>query len=129
MYSFCVLAFKICKKCFYDPKNICLLKSQYEYQETQNFMLVSNFLIPAFKNTHKKCYAKKTRKTHRNENTQNLHSFAKKNLRHFLKVAPRNLKSAKILRFLLHILIFLGKICILSYFSQDSNCKHLRRSS
>jgi hypothetical protein len=72
---------------------------------------------------------KNREKTRRNENTKNLRSFAKKNLRHFLKVAPRNLKSANNPAFfLLHILIFVGKN-ILSYFSQDSNCEHLRRSS
>jgi hypothetical protein len=60
MYEFfCAFAFKIGKMCFYYPKNICLIKNQYEYQETHNFMLVSNFLVSAFKIKHKKCYAKK----------------------------------------------------------------------
>ncbi len=43
MYSFFVFAFKVCKKCYYDPKNFFLEKYQYGYKKTQNFMLIPNF--------------------------------------------------------------------------------------
>jgi hypothetical protein len=41
---FFAFAFKVCKKCYYDLKNIFLEKYQYGY--TQNFMLISNSLMP-----------------------------------------------------------------------------------
>ena len=46
MYSFFAFAFKVCKKCYYDPKIFFLEKYQYGYQKTQNFMLISNSLMP-----------------------------------------------------------------------------------
>ncbi len=46
MYSL----FRICilriQKVHYDPKNFFLEKYQYGYQKTQNFMLISNSLVP-----------------------------------------------------------------------------------
>ena len=39
-----------------------LEKYQYGYQKTQNFMLISNSLMPAFRNAHKKVKSKKPRK-------------------------------------------------------------------
>jgi hypothetical protein len=44
-------------------------------KKTQNFMLVSNSLMPAFKNTPKKVKSKNLGKMQKNENTQNSHSF------------------------------------------------------
>ncbi len=46
MYSFFAFAFKVCKKCYYDPKKIFLEKYKSGYQKTQNFMLISNSLMP-----------------------------------------------------------------------------------
>ncbi len=48
------LQFKVCKKCYYDPKLFFREKFHYGYQQTLNFMLISNLLIPAFKNGPKK---------------------------------------------------------------------------
>ncbi len=43
---FFAFAFKVCKKCNYDPKKFFLAKYQYGYKKTQNFMLISNSLMP-----------------------------------------------------------------------------------
>ncbi len=78
--------------------------------------------------TRIKCYAKNLEKRAGTKILKMCTVLPKKNLRHFFKVAPRNLKSAKNPAFFVIHLDFWGKN-ILSYFSQDSNCKHLRRSS
>ncbi len=44
-FSF-LCTFKVCKKCYYDPKICFLEKYQYGYQKTQNFMLIPNSLMP-----------------------------------------------------------------------------------
>jgi hypothetical protein len=49
------------------------VKNIYGYKKTQNFMLISNSLMPAFKNAPKKIKSKKPRKNAQNENSQNLH--------------------------------------------------------
>ncbi len=56
MYSFFAFAFKVCKKCYYDPKKIFIEKYQYGYQtfKNQNFMLISNSLMQAFRNASNK---------------------------------------------------------------------------
>ncbi len=43
---FFAFAFKVYKKCYYDTKNFCTAKYQHGYQKTQNFMLISNSLMP-----------------------------------------------------------------------------------
>jgi hypothetical protein len=48
MYSFLAFAFKVYKKCYYYPKSANITqKYQYGYKKTQNFMLISNSLMPA----------------------------------------------------------------------------------
>jgi hypothetical protein len=44
-------------------------------QKTQNFMLVSNSLMPAFKNAAKNVKSQKNTEKAKNRNTQNFHSF------------------------------------------------------
>ncbi len=43
---FFAFAVKVRKKCYYDPKIFFLEKYQYGYKKTQNFMLISNSLMP-----------------------------------------------------------------------------------
>ncbi len=52
IYIFFAFAFRVCKKCYYDP-TFFLKKYQYGYQKTQNFMLISNSLIPTLKKSLK----------------------------------------------------------------------------
>ncbi len=47
-------AFKVCKKCYYDPKKLCLENIIRGIKKTQNFMLISNSLMPAFRNAPNK---------------------------------------------------------------------------
>ncbi len=47
---FFAFAFKLCKKCYYDPKTFFLKNINMGTQKTQNFMLISNSLRPAFWN-------------------------------------------------------------------------------
>jgi hypothetical protein len=49
MYGFFAFAFKVFNKCYYDPNVFFLEKYQYGYKKTQNFMLISNSLMPALK--------------------------------------------------------------------------------
>ncbi len=52
------LALNVCKKYYYDPtKNSA--KTEFGYQNTQNFMLIRNSLMPAYKNARKKVICKK----------------------------------------------------------------------
>jgi hypothetical protein len=54
MYFFFAFAFKVCKKCYYDPK-ICFLKNIIMgIKKIQNFMLISNSLMLAFRNAPSK---------------------------------------------------------------------------
>jgi hypothetical protein len=61
MYSFSAFAFHVCKKCYYDPKNIFHEKYQYGYKNAE-------FYAP------KKIKCKKYKKFEK-RNTQNLHVF------------------------------------------------------
>jgi hypothetical protein len=45
MYSFFAFAFKVCKKCYYDPKIFFLRNINMGIKITQNFMLISNSLM------------------------------------------------------------------------------------
>ncbi len=53
MYGFFAFAFKVCKKCYYGPKNFFLEKYQYGYQKNAKFK-ISNSLMPAFRNAPNK---------------------------------------------------------------------------
>jgi hypothetical protein len=46
MYSFFCICILRLQKVLYDPKKFFLEKYQYGYQKTQNFMLISNSLMP-----------------------------------------------------------------------------------
>ncbi len=70
--DFFAFAFKVCKKCYYDPKKFFLKNINMGIKNMQNFMLISNSLMPAFK---QKLKAKNHEKMHKRENTPNLHSF------------------------------------------------------
>ena len=61
MYSFFAFAFKVRKKCYYDPKNFFMENINMGIKKTQNYMLISNLLMPAFENVPKKFKAKKQR--------------------------------------------------------------------
>ncbi len=43
---FFAFAFKVCKKCYYDPKKFFLKNIIMGIKKTQNFMLISNSLMP-----------------------------------------------------------------------------------
>jgi hypothetical protein len=43
---FFAFAFKVCKKCYYDPKKNFLKNIIMGIKKTQNFMLISNSLMP-----------------------------------------------------------------------------------
>ncbi len=47
---FFAFAFKVSKKCYYDPKKFFLENIIMGIKKTQNFMLISNSLMPAFRN-------------------------------------------------------------------------------
>jgi hypothetical protein len=46
--------FKICKKCYYDQKNLIFKKCNMWYQKTQNLMLISNPLTKLQKDSCEK---------------------------------------------------------------------------
>jgi hypothetical protein len=48
------LHLKYAKSAFMTQQNFFLEKYQYGYKKTQNFMLISNSLMPAFKNVPNK---------------------------------------------------------------------------
>ena len=76
MYSFFAFAFKVCKKCYYDPKKFFLEKYQYRYQKNAEFYADFKFVDAGFqKSPQQKLKAKNHEKMHKNENTQNSHSF------------------------------------------------------
>jgi hypothetical protein len=54
MYSFFAFAIKVCKKCYYDPNIFFLKIINMGIKKTQNFMLILNSLMPAFKNAPNK---------------------------------------------------------------------------
>jgi hypothetical protein len=102
MYSFFAFAFKVCKKGYYEKKkNISMgLKKQ-------NFILISNSLMPAFK----KFKAKNHEKMRKNENTNILHRFLA--IAFFRGIClsrhQRIVNQQKILRFFTSKLIFFTK--------------------
>jgi hypothetical protein len=51
---FFAFAFKVCKKCYYDPKKLFLENIIMGIKKTHNFMLISNSLLPAFRNAPNK---------------------------------------------------------------------------
>jgi hypothetical protein len=51
------------------------LELQFGIKKNAEFMLISNSLMPAFRNAHKKLKAKKNEKMHKNENTQKIMLF------------------------------------------------------
>ncbi len=55
---FFAFAFKVCKKCYYDPKNFFLKNIIMGIKKTQNFVLISNSLMPTETNALKKARAK-----------------------------------------------------------------------
>jgi hypothetical protein len=59
---FFAFALKVCKKCYCDPKKFFLEKYLNGYKKTQNFMLISNSLMLAFRNLK----AKNHEKMHKN---------------------------------------------------------------
>ncbi len=46
MYSFFAFALKVCKKCYYDPKNFLRKNINMGIKIIKNFMLISNLLMP-----------------------------------------------------------------------------------
>ncbi len=63
MYSFFPhLHFKIAKNAFMTQKNFFLKNINMGIKKTQNFMLISNLLMPAFRNAPNKSKKQKTRK-------------------------------------------------------------------
>jgi hypothetical protein len=48
MYSFFAFAFKVCKKCYYDPKYFFLEKYQYGYQKDVEFYADFKFVDAGF---------------------------------------------------------------------------------
>ena len=122
---FFAFAFKECKKCYYDPKFFFLEKYQDGYQKSQNFMLISNSLMP----TQTKALKKKLEpKNHANFENFRFCAF----FRGFLLLTfvrgisesrhQRIWNQHKIMRFLIPILIFLKKnffwviIALFAYF-------------
>ena len=76
MYSFFAFAFKVCKKCCNDPKKNFLEKYQDGYQKNAEFHADFKFVDAGFqKCPWQKLKAKNHEKMHKNENTQNSHSF------------------------------------------------------
>jgi hypothetical protein len=63
MYSFFAFAFKVRKKCYYDPKNFFMENINMGIKKTQNYMLISNLLMPAFENVPKKSSKQKNKET------------------------------------------------------------------
>jgi hypothetical protein len=61
MYSFFAFAFTVCKKCYFDPKKFFREKYQYVCKN-QEFLLISNWLMPAFTNAHEKKFEAKNQK-------------------------------------------------------------------
>jgi hypothetical protein len=57
--SFFAFAFKVCKKCYYDPNNFFVQYNNMGIKKTQTVMLISNLLMPAVKNAPKKLKVKK----------------------------------------------------------------------
>jgi hypothetical protein len=60
MYSFFAFAFKVCKKCYYDPKNLFLEKVQYGYQKNAEMPLTKVKSKKPRKNAQKRKYSKFT---------------------------------------------------------------------
>jgi hypothetical protein len=56
IYSFFAFVFKVCKKCCYDPKIFIFTNIYMGIKKTQNFMLISNSLMPSFKNVPVRAY-------------------------------------------------------------------------
>jgi hypothetical protein len=75
MYSFFAFAFKVCKKCYDHKKLLGKQKTIWVQRKTQNFMLISNSLMPLLKMLLKKVKSKNYEKMRKNENNQNSHSF------------------------------------------------------
>ena len=64
------------QKCYYDPKNFFLEKYQYGYQKHAEFYADFKFVDAGFQKCPlQKLKAKNHEKMHKNENTQNSHSF------------------------------------------------------
>jgi len=67
---FFAFAFKVCKKCYYDPKHFFLEKYQYGYQKNAEFYADFKFVDAGFqKCPWQKLKAKNHEKMHKNENT------------------------------------------------------------
>ncbi len=58
LFTFCIMlenvhlfafAFKVCKKCYYGQKKIFVKNINMGIINKQNFMLISNLLMPAFR--------------------------------------------------------------------------------
>ncbi len=75
MYSFFAFAFKVGKSAIIAKTFFFLKNVKMSIKKRRIFMLISNLLMPAFKNVHKKVKSKKPRKNAKNQNTQNSHSF------------------------------------------------------
>jgi hypothetical protein len=65
---FVAFAFKICKKCYYDPTNFFPEKYQYGYQKNAEFYADFKFVDASFqKCLYQKLNAKNHKKMHKNE--------------------------------------------------------------
>ncbi len=106
---FLAFAFKIAKSAIMTQTIFFLKNINTGIKNTQNFMLISNSLMPAFWNAPNKLKAKNHEKMHKNEKTQNSHSFLA--LAFFRGICF----SIKFCVFLIPILIFFKKemFCII----------------
>jgi hypothetical protein len=62
MYILFAFAFKVCKKCIMTQKKIFLKNINMGIKKAQNFMLISNSLVPAFRNAPNKSQKQKAMK-------------------------------------------------------------------
>ncbi len=69
---FFAFPFKVCKKCYYDPKISWKISI---WEKTQNFMLISNSMMPAFKNVPIKVKSKKPWKNAQKRKHSNFEEF------------------------------------------------------
>jgi hypothetical protein len=71
MYSFSHLHLK----CYNDPKKFFVKNIKMGIKKTQNFMLVSNSLVPAFKNAAKKVNSQKNTEKAKNREYSKISYF------------------------------------------------------
>ncbi len=75
IYRIFAFAFKVCKKWYYDPKNFFLKNISTGIKKTRILCWVQILWCRLSEMPLTKGKSKKPRKMHKNENTQNSHSF------------------------------------------------------